>query len=308
MRNAKSAKARIALGATLIAIAIPVIASETGGSVSGIDGGGSAGIDGGGSAGIDGGGVHGIDGGGSAGIDGGGIHGIDGGGSAGIDGGGILGIDGGGSAGIDGGGIHGIDGGGSAGIDGGGILGIDGGGIRGIDGGGSAGIDGGGIHGIDGGGSAGIDGGGIHGIDGGGSAGIDGGGILAGPVDRIDLVNGVFESMGQIVMASQGMLSDMRVGDFVSVEGSVVAPGWLYADDVVLSDTPYVAGATEVFVTGMLTSVDSAEGTARMGRLTIDYTSSLGNGDGPAGSMWSFAGIRPASDGVMISDWTIDAR
>ena len=60
--------------------------------------------------------------------------------------------------------------------------------------------------------------------------------------------------------------------------------------------------------TMFLTSVDSAAGTAQMGGLTIDYTSSLGNSDGPAASMWSFAGIRPANDGVMISDWTIDAR
>ncbi len=109
-------------------------------------------------------------------------------------------------------------------------------------------------------------------------------------------------------MASQGMLSGMRVGDYVSVEGSVVAPGWLYADDVSVSGTPYVAGATEVFVTGLLTSVDSAAGTARMGGLTIDYTSSLGSSAAPAGSMWSFAGIRPRNDGVMISDWTDGTR
>ena len=228
MRNAKSAKARIALGATLIAIAIPVNASGTGVFVSGIDGGG----------------------------------------------------------------INGIDGGG--------INGIDGGGINGIDGGGIAGIDGGGINGIDG--------GGINGIDGGGINGIDGGGILAGPGDKIDTVNGVFESMGQTVMASQGMLSGMRVGDYVSVEGSVVAPGWLYADDVSVSGTPYVEGATEVFVTGLLTSVDQKAGTAQLGGLTIDYTSSLGNGKAPEGAMWSFSGIRPAKGGVMISDRTADLR
>ncbi len=122
------------------------------------------------------------------------------------------------------------------------------------------------------------------------------------------MVNGVFESMGQVVMASQGMLSGMKVGDYVSVEGSIVSPGWLYADDVSVSGTPYVPGATEVFVTGLLTSVDPAAGTARLGGLTIDYTSSLGNGKAPVGSMWSFAGVRPRDGGVTISDWTVDAR
>ena len=194
------------------------------------------------------------------------------------------------------------------GIDGGNTTGIDGGNILGIDGGNTNGIDGGNILGFDGGNTNGIDGGNMLGIDGGNTNGIDGGNVLAGPVDKIDMANAIFESMGQTVMASQGMLSGMRVGDYVSVEGSVVAPGWLYADDVSVSGTPYVEGATEVFVTGLLTSVDQKAGTAQLGGLTIDYTSSLGNGKAPEGAMWSFSGIRPAKGGVMISDRTADLR
>jgi hypothetical protein len=63
-----------------------------------------------------------------------------------------------------------------------------------------------------------------------------------------------------------------------------------------------VPGATEVFVSGMLSSVDAAKGTARLGGLTIDYTAGLASGKAPAGMMWSFAGTRPAVDGLMISD------
>jgi hypothetical protein len=98
------------------------------------------------------------------------------------------------------------------------------------------------------------------------------------------------------------MLRNMHVGDLVSVQGSVVSPGWLYADDVAVSALPYVPGATEVFVTGLLTSVDASMGTAQMGGLTIDYTSSLGASGLPAAALWSFAGIRPTVDGAMISD------
>jgi hypothetical protein len=126
--------------------------------------------------------------------------------------------------------------------------------------------------------------------------------LLSGPVDHINTINGVFESMGQVVMASQAMLSGMRVGDYVSVSGSVVSPGWLYADDVSVSAEPYVPGATEVVVSGMLSSVDLEKGTARMGGLTIDYTPSLGNADAPSGVAWSFRGIRPVNQGVMMSD------
>jgi hypothetical protein len=110
--------------------------------------------------------------------------------------------------------------------------------------------------------------------------------------------------MGQIVMASQGMLAGMSVGDYVSVAGSVVSPGWLYADQVTVSAERYIPGATEVFVTGMLSSVDLTRGTAQMGSLTIDYTSSLGRGHAPSSAMWSFSGTIPAVRGVMLSDRT----
>ena len=212
-------------------------------------------------------------------------------------------------AGIDAGGAAGIDAGGAAGIDAGGILGIDAGGAAGIDAGGAAGIDAGGILGIDAGGAAGIDAGGAAGIDAGGAAGIDAGGVLlAGPVDSIDRINGVFESMGQVVMASQDMLSGMRVGDFVAVSGTAISSGWYYADAVSVSDQSYVPGATEVFISGMLSSIDRMNGTAQMGGLTIDYTSSLGGSEAPSGGMWSFQGTQPSLGGSMISTRTSDVN
>ena len=114
--------------------------------------------------------------------------------------------------------------------------------------------------------------------------------------------------MGQIVMASQSMLSGMRVGDFVTVEGSVIASGWLYADKITVSADRYVPGSTEVFVSGMLSSINLLKGTARMGGLTIDYTASLGSSTAPTGLMWSFRGTQPGMQGVMISDWSVGAQ
>ncbi len=152
-------------------------------------------------------------------------------------------------------------------------------------------------------GTFGIDAGDALGIDAGDALGIDAGGIvLSGPVDSIDTVNGVFKSMGQVVMASHDMLSGMSVGDLVSVEGSVVAAGWLYADGVSVSQDLYVPGATEVLVMGILSSVDLATGTAQIGGLTIDYTASLGSADAPTGAIWSFGGTRPTSSGAMLSE------
>ena len=178
------------------------------------------------------------------------------------------------------------------------FAGINGGDVLGINGGDVTGINGGDVLGINGGDVAGINGGDVLGINGADNR------LLSGPVDSIDRINGVFESMGQIVMASQSMLAGMTVGDYVSVAGSVVSPGWLYADELSVSAERYVPGATEVFVTGLLSSVDLARGTAEMGGLTIDYTPSLSRGFAPSSALWSFAGTMPARNGVMLSDRT----
>jgi hypothetical protein len=76
----------------------------------------------------------------------------------------------------------------------------------------------------------------------------------------------------------------------------------LYADSVEVSSELYVAGATEVYVTGILSSIDASTGTATLGALRVDYTSSLASGRTPAGVVWSFRGTQPGSEGLMISD------
>jgi len=205
-----------------------------------------------------------------------------------------------------------------AGISGGDAAGITGGDVLGITGGDAAGITGGDVFGITGGDAAGITGGDVFGITGGDAAGITGGDaagitggdgtVLAGPVDSIDRINGVFESMGQIVMASQSMLSGMQVGDYVTVGGTAISSGWYFADAVNVSDLSYVPGATEVFISGMMSSLDLVNGTAEMGGLTIDYTSSLGGSNAPSGDMWSFHGTRPSLGGSLISTRTAGVK
>ena len=114
--------------------------------------------------------------------------------------------------------------------------------------------------------------------------------------------------MGQVVLASQSMLASVQVGDFVEVGGSVISSGWYYADSVSVSSVRYVPGDTGVFVSGMMSSINPMNGTARMGDLTIDYTASLGGSDAPSGDMWSFHGTRPAQDGMLISSRTVEVR
>ena len=276
MHYAKSAKVAIALGATLVAMSLQSMAATSGSNINGIDAGNTAGIDAGNALGIDAGNALGIDAGNALGIDAGNALGIDAGNALGIDAGNALGIDAGNALGIDAGNALGIDAGNALGIDAGNALGIDAGNALGIDAGNALGID-------------------------------AGNALIAGPVDAIDRLNGVFESMGQVVMASQSMLADLQVGAFVVVEGTVISSGWYYAYAVNVSDQMYIPGSTEVFVSGIISSVNLMNGTAQMGDLTIDYTPSLGGSSAPSGEMWRFSGIRPSQGGMMISDGSAGA-
>ncbi len=221
-----------------------------------------------------------------------------------------LGIDQGSVTGIDQGSVLGIDQGSVTGIDQGSVLGIDQGSLTGIDQGSVLGIDQGSVTGIDQGSVLGIDQGSVTGIDQGSVLGIDQGStkrtvgiglVLAGSVTSIDRINGVFESMGQIVLASQSMLSSMRIGDYVSVNGSVISSGWLYADEVSVFAESYVPGASTVFITGIPSAIDLSTGRVQIGGLTIDYTPALSSGDLGIGLEMSFSGIQPVRSGLRIS-------
>jgi hypothetical protein len=126
--------------------------------------------------------------------------------------------------------------------------------------------------------------------------------VLFGVVESIDREAGTFQAVGQSVASSFNTANTLNVGDLVTVHGSISGPGWLYADSVTVSAEQYVAGATEVFVSGILSAIDVSTGTAMLGSLTVDYTSSLGSGRMPAGVVWAFRGTQPSSRGVMLSD------
>jgi hypothetical protein len=131
--------------------------------------------------------------------------------------------------------------------------------------------------------------------------------LLAGPIDSLDYRNSAFVALGQRVMVARGDLGSLRVGDFVQVSGSLAAAGLINADAVTVSSQGYVPGSSEVFVTGIPSSVDYSRGTARIGELTVDYTPSLGGARFQGiGAAITVIGIQPANQGVMLSDQVID--
>jgi len=99
----------------------------------------------------------------------------------------------------------------------------------------------------------------------------------------------------------------LQVGDYVTVTGFIVRAGVISAESVDVSASAYVPGASQVFVTGIPSSIDYKFGTARIGELTVDYTPSLsGNRFGGIGAAITVIGTQPALGGVMLGDRVID--
>jgi hypothetical protein len=214
---------------------------------------------------------------------------------------------------ITGGSALAITGGSVDAITGGSALAITGGSVDAITGGSALAITGVSVDAITGGSALAITGGSVDAITGGSALAITGGSvfgsqlILAGPVASIDFENGTFSSLGQNVAMAGSIINSLKEGDFVAVSGSIAGAGLINADNVVLTGIQYVPGATEVFVTGIPTSVNYSLGTAEIGGLNVNYTSSLG-GDGfeGIGAAITVIGTQPMIGGVMLSDRVFD--
>jgi hypothetical protein len=107
------------------------------------------------------------------------------------------------------------------------------------------------------------------------------------------------------------MLSAIVVGDYVSVSGTIAGVGRIDAGQIVQINHRYIPGASEVFVTGIPSSVDYNLGTAKIGELTVDYTSSMtssmgGDGFDGIGAAITVIGTQPALGGVMLGNRLID--
>ncbi len=114
-------------------------------------------------------------------------------------------------------------------------------------------------------------------------------------------------SVGQTVMFGGAGFASLRVGDLVSVFGSISGAGTIEASEVNISSDSYIPGATEVSVTGIPSSIDYLSGTARIGDLTVDYTPSLGGSEfGGIGAAVTIIGTQPALGGTMLGDRVID--
>jgi hypothetical protein len=99
---------------------------------------------------------------------------------------------------------------------------------------------------------------------------------------------GVTPSVAVVIGAKRYSVAEtfrlIRSGTYVSIVGSQTADGKLLAKEILVSRRAYVPGASEVFVSGLVTAFDISTGVAQIGPLKIDTTTFL-----PTNSAEAFA-------------------
>ena len=92
-------------------------------------------------------------------------------------------------------------------------------------------------------------------------------------------------------------------GALVAVYGAINADGTISASQVHVLSGQYVAGATTLYVRGVVKSVNPALATAKVGNLSVDFSSSLASGNSSivAGSVAEFSGLQTSSSTLFAS-------
>jgi hypothetical protein len=126
--------------------------------------------------------------------------------------------------------------------------------------------------------------------------------MLLGPVEAVLARENAAIVLGQRIQIPAG--ADIAVGEVLAVYGTLKA-GNLVAVQV-LKAGPYVPGATEVLLTGVVQKVQASVGRAIVSGVSVDLTA-LVSLDGSqliptVGTVVQVAGIQPASGGVVLVD------
>jgi hypothetical protein len=99
--------------------------------------------------------------------------------------------------------------------------------------------------------------------------------VLLGPVERVDLPESRIQVLGQLVTVPNTR-TNVIVGELVAIYGVVDANGTYKISAVSqLGSSPYVPGATKLFLKGLVTSIDSNAGTLKIGSYSVNYSGAL---------------------------------
>ena len=126
--------------------------------------------------------------------------------------------------------------------------------------------------------------------------------LLLGPVDQVQSQKSMVHVLGQWVVLPKNQVSQNiqdLMGQLVAVYGQVNTDGSSQVTRIsTLSASNYVPGATQLYLKGQITSIDAANGTARVGQLVVNYSGALHKlvaADLSNGSVVSFGGVQFAN-------------
>ena len=133
--------------------------------------------------------------------------------------------------------------------------------------------------------------------------------LVLGPVEQVDIKNSQIRVLGQLALApatQRGMLSETLVGRMVAVYGEINSDGSLRVSGLTeLGSVDYVPGATELYVKGVVSAVNHANATVRLGSLWINYSGALHTlnaDDIAAGKVVALSGLQFANAGSLYAD------
>jgi hypothetical protein len=123
--------------------------------------------------------------------------------------------------------------------------------------------------------------------------------VLVGPVEAINASKGFAVILGQKVFTAG--VGNLSVGETVSVIGTVRSDGSVLVA-AIEDNGLYVAGASNVLLTGTVEKVDESRGRAVVSGVSVDLTPLMGNGPVSltAGSKVELAGTQPVGGGLIL--------
>ena len=111
--------------------------------------------------------------------------------------------------------------------------------------------------------------------------------VVLGPVEQVNLGESSLTVLGQTFeltpavavtigakrLKASDALQVVHPGTYISVVGTDSSSGRPIAKEILVSRRPYVPGANDVFISGLVTAYDTSTGQAKVGNLQVDVTS-----------------------------------
>ena len=129
--------------------------------------------------------------------------------------------------------------------------------------------------------------------------------LLVGAIDSIDSAASTITVLGRTLKLPTVLKveSALAAGHqlMVAVSGRISTTGSVDQMKLRVIPTEYVAGSTEILLSGRVSSVDTSVGTMKVGGVTIDISSALASKTPTPGNLVMIVGSQPVRQGLVIA-------